>query len=721
MLSLGENKFEGLLPPCLNNLTSLRVLDLEYNGFEGTFPSELFHSLKSLKYITLDESNFTGIASLSLFANHSNLQVFTISCFNNPNLRIETENPQFVPSFQLKIFSVSKCTMNEGSNDRIVPSFLLHQHDLRVLELVRLNLSGSFPNWVFTNNTKLNTLNVNNNFLTGPFKLKSTSKLLDMQYFHAFANPISDEIPPHIGYVLPNLLSLNMSSSSLFGGFPASLSDMRQLNSLDLSNNNLAGYVPQEFGKGANDLRFLKLSKNNLSGPCLPGGSNFTHLLSVDLSNNNFKGKVPNGIVKSSELRMLDLSANQLYGEIPSWIGNFKHLAYLILSQNSMSGPIPQSFCNLAELKYLDLSQNRFNGTLPSCLNMSSLRYLHLQSNGFMGPIPFVVAKSPLLLTLDLTRNRFSSHIPRWFKSMLNLRVLLLRGNKLEGSIPVELCRLKNISILDLSQNKLSGGIPYCLNNINFRRKDEIDEAKLGKYFVPWTTRGPLFEFNHTSGELVQGEYVMNFSWHEEQGVNFMSKSRYELYEGNILDFMSGLDLSDNQLTGEIPLQVGYLNTIHTLNLSKNHLSGPIPETVSDLMQIESLDLSYNKLTGHIPSQLTQLYSLSVFFVAHNNLSGMTPEMKNQFSTFDPSSYEGNPFLCGPPLQHNCSSMDKPAGRNAQSYHSEEDGFREAFLWSFTGAFGVFFLGAVTCMYLNSYVLYCILHVISKRVDRLFV
>ncbi|XP_028753043.1 receptor-like protein 9b [Neltuma alba] len=352
----------------LTSLTSLRTLSLYSNSLkgslpqQGTFPCELFHSLKSLKYITLDESNFTGIASLSLFANHSKLQVFTISCSNNPNLKIETENPQFVPSFQLKIFSVSECTMNEGSNGRIVPSFLLHQHDLRVLQLVRLNLSGSFPNWAFTNNTKLNTLNVNHNFLTGPFKLKSTSKLLDMQYFQAFSNPINDEIPPHIGYVLPNLLSLNLSSSSLFGGFPASLSDMRQLNSLDLSNNNLSGYLPQEFGKGHNDLWFLKLSKNNLSGPCLAGGSNFTHLLSVDLSNNNFKGKVPDGIVKSSELRMLRLSANQLYGEIPSWIGNFKHLAYLILSQNSLSGPIPQSFCNLAELKYLDLSQNRFNG-----------------------------------------------------------------------------------------------------------------------------------------------------------------------------------------------------------------------------------------------------------------------------------------------------------------------------------------------------------------------
>ncbi|XP_054817516.1 receptor-like protein 15 [Prosopis cineraria] len=703
MLSLGRNKFKGLLPSCLSNLTSLRAIDLQYNGFEGSFPSSLFHSLKSLRFISLEENSFTGIASFSLFTNHSNLQLFSISCSNNPNLKLETENPQFLPSFQLKIFRIVKCTMNEASNHRTIPSFLHHQYDLRVLELARLNISGSFPHWLFTNNTKLNSLSFNYNFLTGPFELNHTSRLLDMQHFEVSANPINDEIPPHIGTVFPNLLSLNMSSSSLQGGFPASLGHMRQLNSLDLSNNNLSGYFPQEFGKGINDLRFLRLSNNNLTGPCLPIGSNFTHLLSVDLSNNSFKGKVPNGIINSSELRMLDLSANQLYGEMPSWIGNFKHLGLLILSQNSLAGPIPESFCNLVELKYLDLSQNRFNGTLPSCLNMPSLRYLHLRGNYFLGPVPFVLAKSPLLLTLDLTTNRFSSQIPRWLKSMSNLRVLLLKGNELEGSIPLDVCNLKNISILDLSQNKLSGGIPYCLDNITFRRTDAMAGTTIGKYFVPWTTKGPIFVFNYSSGELDQKESIRNFTWYEEQEVNFMSKSRYESYEGNVLELMSGLDLSDNQLTGEIPLQIGYLNTVHALNLSNNYLTGSIPETFSDLNQIESLDLSYNKLTGHIPPQLTQLYSLSAFSVAHNNLSGRVPDWKNQFSTFDPTCYEGNPFLCGPPLQHNCSSIDKLVGRHIHPFHSKEDDFQEVFLWSFGGAFVVFFLGVVIFLYFNSY------------------
>ena len=75
------------------------------------------------------------------------------------------------------------------------------------------------------------------------------------------------------------------------------------------------------------------------------------------------------------------------------------------------------------------------------------------------------------------------------------------------------------------------------------------------------------------SGELFEVDSELNSTWYEEE-VDFMSKSRYESYKENILDFMSDLDLSDNQLTGGIPSQIGYLNTLHTLNLSNKNIRG---------------------------------------------------------------------------------------------------------------------------------------------------
>lgn len=52
--------------------------------------------------------------------------------------------------------------------------------------------------------------------------------------------------------------------------------------------------------------------------------------------------------------------------------------------------------------------------------------------------------------------------------------------------------------------------------------------------------------------------------------VEFISKSRSESYARSILHFMSGMDLSDNKLTGPIPPKMGYLSGIHRINLSHN-------------------------------------------------------------------------------------------------------------------------------------------------------
>ena len=76
--------------------------------------------------------------------------------------------------------------------------------------------------------------------------------------------------------------------------------------------------------------------------------------------------------------------------------------------------------------------------------------------------------------------------------------------------------------------------------------------------------------------------------------VNFITKNLRSSYKDNILNYMSGLDLSCNNLTGEIPLELGKLSSVRALNLSHNQLTGFIPQTFSNLVKLESLDLSYN-------------------------------------------------------------------------------------------------------------------------------
>ncbi|KAL7189643.1 hypothetical protein ACSBR1_039314 [Camellia fascicularis] len=72
---------------------------------------------------------------------------------------------------------------------------------------------------------------------------------------------------------------------------------------------------------------------------------------------------------------------------------------------------------------------------------------------------------------------------------------------------------------------------------------------------------------------------------------------------------------------------------------------------------LESLDLSSNQLTGDIPEQLTTLTFLAVLNLSMNHLVGPIPR-GYQFDTFQNDSYVGNVGLCGLPLSKECGDSE---------------------------------------------------------------
>lgn len=77
-------------------------------------------------------------------------------------------------------------------------------------------------------------------------------------------------------------------------------------------------------------------------------------------------------------------------------------------------------------------------------------------------------------------------------------------------------------------------------------------------------------------------------------------KGREYTFEGRHA-FVTGIDLSGNSLSSEIPSGLTSLRGMWLLNISRNNLSGSIPKDIGNLNLLESLDLSWNKLSGHIP------------------------------------------------------------------------------------------------------------------------
>jgi hypothetical protein len=89
---------------------------------------------------------------------------------------------------------------------------------------------------------------------------------------------------------------------------------------------------------------------------------------------------------------------------------------------------------------------------------------------------------------------------------------------------------------------------------------------------------------------------------------------------------MQVLDLSTNQLTGQIPAALGGLTTLRTLGLNNNLLSGGIPGQLADLANLQLLLLANNSLTGPIPASLGELSNLTHLVLTRNQLGGQIPE-----------------------------------------------------------------------------------------------
>ncbi|XP_024036937.1 receptor-like protein 15 [Citrus sinensis] len=688
-LNLSGNKFDGSLPQCLSNLTYLRVLDLSSNQLSGSLPISVFANLTSLEYLSLSDNKFQGSFSLSVLANHSRLEVLQIS-----RLQIETENFPWPPKFQLKVLNLQHCNVS-GT----IPSFLQYQYDLRYIDLSHNNLAGTIPTWLLQNNTKLEILFLFNNFLTGRLHLPDSKR--DLLHLVISNNNFIGTLPDNFGVILPELVYLDMSQNSFVGSIPPSTGYMERLLFLDLSSNNFSGELPKQFLTGCVSLEFMNLSHNLFVGQIFPKYMNLTQLAWLYLSDNQFTGRLEEGLLNAPSLYILDVSNNMLSGQLPHWAGNFSNLDVLLMSRNSLEGDVSVPLSNLQVTRILDISGNKLYGPLEFSSNHSSLRHLFLHNNSLNGTIPNALLQSSQLTTLDLRDNEFSGNIPHLINEDSNLRALLLRGNNLQGNIPEPLCHLRKLSIVDISCNNLNGSIPSCFTNISLW----MEEGDSFNGFVIW--HGILVPFpsmgnyyNSILSLMLPGEDYRESS--ERVEIKFMAKNRYESYKGDVLNYMTGLDLSSNELTGDIPSEIGLLQELHALNLSHNHFSGSIPRNFSNLKMIESMDLSYNELSGRIPLELSELNYLAIFNVSYNDLLGPVPNSR-QFANFDENNYRGNPLLCGPPVLKNCSSDLPPPLPTTPAEEDESAIDKVAFNWSFAASYVAVILGLMAILLLNSY------------------
>jgi hypothetical protein len=83
--------------------------------------------------------------------------------------------------------------------------------------------------------------------------------------------------------------------------------------------------------------------------------------------------------------------------------------------------------------------------------------------------------------------------------------------------------------------------------------------------------------------------------------------------------------IDNNQLTGEIPSELGNLTNLTEMYVQANRLTGDIPPEFGNLINLRKLWLASNQLTGKIPPELGTLFNLTGLGLDNNQLSGNIP------------------------------------------------------------------------------------------------
>uniref|UniRef100_A0ACD5Z3G4 Uncharacterized protein n=1 Tax=Avena sativa TaxID=4498 RepID=A0ACD5Z3G4_AVESA len=331
------------------------------------------------------------------------------------------------------------------------------------------------------------------------------------------------------------------------------------------------------------------------------------HLSYLDLSCNRFDNiQIPEFMGSFHKLRYLDLSRASFVGRIPPQLGNLSNLQYLNLDSNSYQSYTYSTditwLPRLTSLKYLDMSFVNLNtivhwlpvvNMIPT-LEVLCLSFCQLRSS------PDFLAHSNLtsLETLILLGNKFNKpSTPNWFWHLPSLKYLDITLNGLYGSFPDEIGNMTSIVELGLSFNNLVGMIPSNMKNL----------CNLQRIFSSRNSiNGSITELFHRLPSCSQNKLQKLIL----AGNNLTGSLPTTLVEP--LSNVGWLDLSDNELTGHVPLWIGELTKLKTLILSSNNLDGVMHEGhFSGLDMLEDLSLSDNSIAITVSPTWVPPFSLA--------------------------------------------------------------------------------------------------------------
>ncbi|KAI3800002.1 hypothetical protein L1987_35308 [Smallanthus sonchifolius] len=478
-------------------------------------------------------------------------------------------------------------------------------------------------------------------------------------------NLLHGRIPPEIGR-LYRLQVLSLINNLFTGEIPVNMSSWPKLSYLNLEFNKLSGKIPNTFSSKLM-INFLSFAKNDLTGGIPPSIGNLTSLETLFLSFCRLGGSIPGSLNQLKNLREIGLGENDLVGAFPSFLFNLLMLQLLNLPENQLQGSLPSNFClSQPHLTKIELGMNHFNGFLPpSISNCSELEILDVSTNDLKGEIAIDFGRLQHLSLLYLVANYFESKdldamkIFHSLSNYSNLKNIDLSSNLLRGVLPNSLGNFSSkLAYLGMHSNYISGSIPSSIGNLLGLTSVSIGQNNF-TCIIP-DSIGKLqnlqqlyLDTNHLSGVIptspLLGVYLGNLSLLSSLSI-VLDLSQNNLsgvlpQEIGNLKLLESLDFSMNRFTSELPSSLSRCISLQKLNLSGNFFYGSMPESYSSLKGLKYVDLSRNNFSGHIPTYLQQI-PLIHLNLSYNNFEGDVP-VKGVFANTSAISVVGNPRLCG--------------------------------------------------------------------------
>ena len=662
-LDLFHNQLSGDIPVELGNLVDLEWLYLHQNQLSGDIPAEL-GNLISLERLSLGGNQLSGDIPATL-GRPTYLEVLDLS---NNNLT------GAIPPDLASLTELRSLTLDRNQLSGDVPVELGNLISLKWLSLYNNQLSGDIPA-TLGRPTYLEMLDLSDNQLTGAIP-PELANLTELRSLSLGANQLTGEIPDWLGS-LDQLAILALYDNQLTGAIPPELANLTEMSSLSLGGNQLTGEIPDWLGRPTY-LEVLDLSNNNLTGAIPPELGSLHQLFYLLLDNNQLTGTIPPELGSLRQLGKLWLHNNRLTGTIPPDLSNLiPSLEELFLGGNQLTGCILKAlrgvgtndldelglpFCENADLEALIAFYNATDGDnwrdSANWLTAAPLSEWHGVSTNSEGRV----------VSLDLEYNSLSGAVPPEIGGLINLSHLYLGFNQLTGTLPPEVDNLTRLEVLTLNDNRLWGPLPDDMTALSVLHRFEYEHnsglcASPEPGFQEWLQSIPLLRsgptcvrtasppddrdiaalitlYNATDG----ANWLDSTNWLSDQPLQYW-KGVHINEEGRIVELRLGgnnlsgqippelgnlsnlerLELYGNQLTGAIPFELGNLSKLERLSIQYNQLTGSIPSRLSNLIELTSLRLNGNRLTGAIPLKLSSLNNLQILLLDYNELTGAIP------------------------------------------------------------------------------------------------